>query len=92
MSSPGVVVCISTLAGGGEEEGGMDGLQNGSGEDDMEFEFAQATVREVWRKIREGRELGRAEVREVFMVPKGGSGDEKDAVVRMWCEVLRLRG
>jgi hypothetical protein len=50
-------------------------------------------IKEFWAKIKEGRDLGRSEVREVFMTPKeGGRSQEKDAVVRMWCEVLRLRG
>ncbi|KAH6625623.1 mediator complex, subunit Med20 [Boeremia exigua] len=82
VSSPGVVVCVSTVAGG--EEDGVDGQ-------DVDLEFAQATIREFWGKVREGRDLGRAEVREVFMAPEQGRED-KDAMVRMWCEVLRLRG
>lgn len=91
-SSPGVVVSIATTAGA-EEDGGEDvaGQQNGTETGD--FEAARAAVRELWGTIRAGRELGRGEVREVFMVPGGGSArDETDAVVRMWCEVLRLRG
>lgn len=91
VSSPGVVVCISTVAGGEENGAEVDGVLNG--EEEVDFEFAQATIREFWGKIREGRDLGRAEVREVFMVPQeGGEKEEKDAMVRMWCAVLRLRG
>ncbi|KAF2624787.1 hypothetical protein BU25DRAFT_413329 [Macroventuria anomochaeta] len=94
VSSPGVVVCISTIAGGEESDtaGNGTGL-NGNGEEKLDFGFVQATIREFWGKIKEGRDLGRAEVREAFMVPKeGGRSEEKDAVVRMWCDVLRLRG
>lgn len=93
MSSPGVVVCIGTVAGS-ETIDTDDAVVNGADEkEDVDFEFAQAAVRELWGKIREGRDLGRAEVREVFMLPKdGGPTEEKDAMVRMWCEVLRLRG
>ena len=94
VSSPGVVVCISTIVGGESEpvQGDEAATQNG-GEEEVDFEFVQAMIRELWGKIREGRDLGRAEVREVFMVPKeGGKKEETDAVVRMWCEVLRLRG
>jgi hypothetical protein len=73
------------------------GVQNGDdgslAEEEVDFEFAQATIREFWGKIKAGRDLGRLEVREVLMLPKEGeSREEKDAAVRMWCEVLRLRG
>ena len=96
VSSPGVVVCISLTAGGSEDESahseGVNG--NGNGVEPVDFEFAQATIRELWGKIRAGRYLGRGEVKEVFMVPDGShvKSEATDAVVRMWCEVLRLRG
>lgn len=89
VSSPGVVVCISTVVGGGDEEGSANGVQNGTVE--VDTEFAQAMIRDLWAKMREGKDLGRAEVREVFMALQGGNEDT-DAAVRMWCEVLRLRG
>ena len=92
VSSPGVVVCISTTAGDEDGDTKVDGVQNGGGEE-VDFEFAQATIQEFWGKIKEGRDLGRAEVREVFMVPgEGGKNEQQDAVVRMWCKVLVLRG
>lgn len=92
MSSPGVVVCISTVAGDGEDSAEMKGAANGVAEE-VDFDFAQATIREFWGKIREGRDLGRSEVREVLMAPKvGGKREEEDAVIRMWCDVLKLRG
>lgn len=94
ISSPGVVVCISTTAGGEEEqdEGTTNGVQHAAGEE-ADFEFAQATIRNLWGKLREGQDLGRAEVREVLMAPKveGRRGTE-DAMVQMWCDVLKLRG
>ncbi|KAF9691620.1 hypothetical protein EKO04_010484 [Ascochyta lentis] len=94
VSSPGVVVCISTIAGGDEDAAEVNGAANGAAaEEEVEFEFAQATIRGFWGKLREGRDLGRSEVREVLMTPKeGGNAEEKEAAVRMWCEVLRLRG
>lgn len=99
FSSPGVVVCVSTIAGGEEgvdnedaEEKAIKGLQNGDGAE-TDFEFAQATIRDLWGKIREGQDLGRAEVREVLMTPKAeGRRGSEEATVRMWCDVLKLRG
>lgn len=94
-SSPGVVVCIATTAGA-DESAQTEGI-DGDAVEPVDFEAARAAVRELWGAIRARRDLGRGEVREVFMAPSGGSArdaksDETDAVVRMWCEVLRLRG
>ena len=92
FSSPGVVVCISTVAG--QEDGGAapDSAENGDAEH-MDLEFVQATIRELWGKIREGHDLRKVEVREVLMAPRAENKREvEDATVRMWCEVLRLRG
>lgn len=90
VSSPGVVVCVSTIVGGEDDEERSNGATNGNGEE-VDMQFAQAMIRELWGKIKEGRDLGRAEAREVFMPPSRG-GTDTDAAVRMWCEVLRLRG
>lgn len=94
ISSPGVVVCISTVVGGEDDEEATNesksGVQNGTG-GEADVEYAQAMIRELWGKIREGRDLGKAEAREVFMALREGSADT-DAAVRMWCEILRLRG
>jgi hypothetical protein len=59
----------------------------------MDLEFVQANIRELWGKIREGHDLRKAEVREVLMTPEAETEREvEDATVRMWCDVLRLRG
>ncbi|KZM23524.1 uncharacterized protein EKO05_0011263 [Ascochyta rabiei] len=95
VSSPGVLVCISTVAGIEEGVAEGNGAAHGAAaeEDEVDFGFAQATIREFWEKLKEGRDLGRSEVKAVLMVPKGrGLGEEEEAAVRMWCEVLRLRG
>lgn len=98
MSSPGVVVCISTIAGGEQEENEAHNDINSNGTEPVDFDFAQATIRELWGQIRAGRDLGRGEVKEVFMAPSDAGlpadakSEETDAIVRMWCEVLRLRG
>lgn len=92
ISSPGVVVCLSTVAGQEDHEEATNGVENGDTEQ-MDLEFAQATIQDMWRKIREGQDLGRGEVKQVFMTPKTLDRREiKDATVRMWCEILRLRG
>jgi hypothetical protein len=103
VSSPGVVVCISTTAGGAEDDEQGDGAGGQNGVEPVDYEPAQAAIRNLWGSIRAGRDLGRGEVKEVFMAPsdtrpgevtseKDGNTDETNAMVRMWCEVLRLRG
>lgn len=85
-------MCISTIVGGEDEDTTTNSGANGGGED-MDFEYAQATIREFWGRMREGKDFGKSEVKEVLMVPKnGGRKEEQDAVVRMWCDILRLRG
>ena len=61
---------------------------------EIDFEYAQTVIRECWSKIKQGRDLGRSEVREVMMTPviPAKKGQERDAAVRMWCEILRMRG
>lgn len=101
--SPGVVVCISTNVGsdtskdsaataqpGGSRENG-----NAPGEGDIDFEYAQAIIKDCWRRIKGEKEFGgRAEVRDAMMLPKLVTTEEqeREAAVRMWSEILRLRG
>ncbi|KAJ4369512.1 hypothetical protein N0V86_009347 [Didymella sp. IMI 355093] len=98
VSSPGVVVCVSTTTGGAEDD-----AEQGDGVEPVDYELAQAAIRNLWSSIRAGRDLGRGEVKEVFMAPSDtrpgevrseqhGKSDETNAMVRMWCEILRLRG
>jgi hypothetical protein len=69
----------------------MDGLS--ADEDTVDLEERQSEVRAVWTLIKSGIEFGKAEVREVMMGQEGVKEDaEKEAIVRMWCDVLRLRG
>jgi hypothetical protein len=95
--SPGVVVCISTTVStydaGDVAEDGENGVKTEQAEA-IDLDCAQAGIRAFWNKIRAGRDLGRAEAREVMMAPRNDMGpeDEAQAAVRMWCEVLRLRG
>jgi hypothetical protein len=65
------------------------------GEDaDADFDYAQALIRDCWAKMRQGRDLGRSEVKEFFMAPTliPNKEQEREVAVRMWCEALRLRG
>ncbi|KAJ4363653.1 hypothetical protein N0V83_009949 [Neocucurbitaria cava] len=109
VQSPGVIVCISTLVGSAEEASSTSNSQkpgqngtaaNGNGDDEgyaegPDFDYAQAVIRECWKKIKEGVDLGRSEVREVMMAAREevhGGLREQEAAVRAWCEVLKLRG
>ncbi|KAK1919323.1 hypothetical protein P3342_009047 [Pyrenophora teres f. teres] len=105
--SPGIVVCITTTVGAEDTDDSLD-LGHASLEDEaamhidddddddqeIDFEYAQTVIRECWSKIKDGRDLGRSEVREVMMAPvaPGKKGQERDAAVRMWCDILRMRG
>lgn len=100
--SPGIVVCITTTVGAGDADDNLDSgymsMENGAAMDvddqEIDFEYAQTVIRECWNTIKDGRDLGRSEVREVMMTPVAPAkkGQERDAAVRMWCEVLRMRG
>lgn len=89
IQSPGVLVCISAIVGSGESE---DALDSDDGQDTLDLDCAEALVRDFWNKIRGGRDLGKSEVKEVMMSHNNLKGQEKEAAVRMWCEVLRMRG
>ncbi|KAF2638531.1 hypothetical protein P280DRAFT_72911 [Massarina eburnea CBS 473.64] len=91
--SPGVVVCITTTASSSSESSDhahvMD-LGEGIG-----FEDVQERVTHVWKEMRKGADLGKGEVKEVLQLTKDVGGEnetEREAVVRMWCEALKLRG
>ncbi|KAH7359669.1 hypothetical protein BKA66DRAFT_537881 [Pyrenochaeta sp. MPI-SDFR-AT-0127] len=100
VQSPGVVVCITTIVGGdiSDETPPESKGENGTAmeideEPKVDFDYAQAVIRDCWARIKDGRDLGRSEIKEVMMAPEDVKGvQEKDAAVRMWCEVLRLRG
>ena len=100
--SPGIVVCITTTVGAEDTDDSLDSgytsMENGAAvhvdDQEIDFEYAQTVIRECWSRIKQGRDLGRSEVREVMMTPKipVKKGQERDAAVRMWCEILRMRG
>jgi hypothetical protein len=102
VSSPGVVVCITTMVGGDNFEEGLESdytlTENGTAmdveEEEPDFVLAQNYIRECWEKIKDGRGLGRSEVREVMMAPVTTKTreQEREAAVRMWCDALRMRG
>ncbi|KAF1847342.1 uncharacterized protein K460DRAFT_383767 [Cucurbitaria berberidis CBS 394.84] len=101
VSSPAVVVCISTGVGAADtvedsQDSGYQSVENGAdgdGDEGLDVEYAQSVIRDCWSKITEGRDLGRSEIREVMMALEDvNSVQERDAAVRMWCEVLRMRG
>jgi hypothetical protein len=95
IQSPGVLICISTIIGA---DGSDDPLESSSAtlEDEQEqpdFDYAQSIIRDCWSKIKSNVNLGKSEVKEVMMAQDNTKAiQEKEAAVRMWCEVLRLRG
>jgi hypothetical protein len=102
VSSPGIVVCITTVVGADSPEDGLDSgytsVENGAAmdldEEEPDFDHAQTVIRECWSRIKDGRDLGRSEVREVMMAPviTKKKEQEREAAVRMWCDALRMRG
>ncbi|KAF2852590.1 hypothetical protein T440DRAFT_31307 [Plenodomus tracheiphilus IPT5] len=90
VQSPGVVVCINMTVGGPDEEEGS----APANPEEIDFDFAQDMIRQCWNMMKEGRDLGRSEIREVIMVPTltTHSEREREAAVRLWCDALRLRG
>ncbi|KAF9737137.1 hypothetical protein PMIN06_001897 [Paraphaeosphaeria minitans] len=93
QTSPAVVVCISTHAGGPDDDD--DGTSSPPPDDDaIDFEYAQASIRELWNTVKKDITFGRAEVRE-HMQPAQDFGrseeQNRETVVRMWCEALSPR-
>ena len=95
-------MCISIVVGTDDSDESTN-LQNGShengtatnnDEEEPDFEYAQTVIRACWTTIKEGWDLGRSEVREVMMAPEitTTKEQEREAAVRMWCDILRLRG
>ncbi|KAF2448719.1 hypothetical protein P171DRAFT_481770 [Karstenula rhodostoma CBS 690.94] len=83
QTSPAVVVCVSTPAGGPDYD-----------DDTIDFEYAQASIRELWNTIKKDIAFGRAEVREHMQLAQDfGRSEEQDreAVARIWCAALSPR-
>lgn len=91
VGSSGVVACISTGAGSSSTASSnseVGSVANAAAEK-IDVEFAKAVIRDIWGKIKAGRDLGKGEVKEVWMQ---GEEMNQSAAVRMWCEILKLRG
>ena len=93
------MVSITTVSGGkngdlNEVDSGYRSLETAvDGENSADFEEMEAEIRSVWTAVKTDVDLGKAEVREAMMERGVLTGEaEKEAEVRMWCEVLRLRG
>lgn len=98
IPSPGVVVWISTVVGsdiekGTDDEGPSQATDTSLSDDEaVDFDYAEAIIRDCWNKIKASRDFKKTEVKEVMMAQEEAKGvKEKEAAVRMWCEVLRLR-
>lgn len=93
ISFPGVVVCISAPAGLAEDVTPKSSAQPALIPADLED--LQSNLRNLWKHMTKGVEMGKGEVREfpqTYQDPVGQEGLEQEAAVRMWCEVLRIRG
>ncbi|KAH7408589.1 hypothetical protein DE146DRAFT_675613 [Phaeosphaeria sp. MPI-PUGE-AT-0046c] len=89
--SPGVLVCISTTVGSDDNEDSQVKTPD-DGQDTPDLDCAEALVRHFWNVIKGDRDLGKSEVKEILMNHNILKGQEKEAVVRMWCDILRMRG
>jgi hypothetical protein len=88
-----VLVCISTIVGDdADEPQSSDKPETEDGEEQIDFDYAQAVIRDCWSRMKDNRDLGKSEIREVMMTPDNLPNQQKEAAVRMWCEALRLRG
>ncbi|KAF2714742.1 hypothetical protein K504DRAFT_486572 [Pleomassaria siparia CBS 279.74] len=94
LVSPGVVVCITTVTGGDGYAEETDSGYGGDTEDiEMDIEELEGEVRQVWNVIKKGIDFGKGDIREVMMGRDALNGEtQKEAVVRMWCDALKLRG
>ncbi|KAF1917374.1 hypothetical protein BDU57DRAFT_555247 [Ampelomyces quisqualis] len=94
VQSPGVLVCITTTIGADDLE---DWQKKGKSvpeeeEEEPDFDWAQAVIRDCWNKIKSGQNLGKSEVKEVMMDTNTVNKHENETAARMWCEAIRLRG
>jgi hypothetical protein len=93
IQSPGVLVCISISIGeDGPDDPTSENIASENGAESLDFEFAQAMIRDCWNKIKINRDLGKSEVKEFMMATEDLKNQEKQSAIRMWCEALRLRG
>ncbi|KAH7125526.1 hypothetical protein B0J11DRAFT_528610 [Dendryphion nanum] len=105
-ASPGVIISISTVVGSigeGEDEGALadsgyawvGGETGEDEEEEVDLDVAREKIGEFWRRIKV--EVGRGQVLEAGMRWERGNGVRNDnereveAVVRLWCEILKPR-
>lgn len=95
---PGIVVCITTVVGTDDPDDTegytTDAALTQDEVAELDFNYAQTIIRECWTMIKEGRDLGRSDIKEAMMAPvlTTHKEREREAAARMWCEILRLRG
>ena len=93
VNSPGVVICITTPCGAGDDVDSIPNTQEPLGPDD--FADLQSELRGLWKHLTNGMDFGKSEIREFKQIAQHFDGKkdlEQEAVVRMWCEALRVRG
>lgn len=92
QTSPAVVVCVSTHTGGSRDDDDPPSLP--VDDNAMEFEYAQALIRDLWGTIKKDITFGRSEVREHMQLAQDFGPDQektREAIARMWCEALSPR-
>ncbi|KAF2477459.1 uncharacterized protein BDR25DRAFT_299390 [Lindgomyces ingoldianus] len=71
----------------------LDGGSQDTTTEEVDWTDFECKVRAAWDVVKLGLDFGKVEVREVMMAKERPNAEgEIEATVRMWCEVLRLRG
>jgi hypothetical protein len=98
---------MSTATGGSIEDeedvemrdSGYTSFSDSQEEESADLSGAEEVIRGCWRTISLGLDFGKTEVREVMMgkggeegKSEGGKDRAEEAIVSMWCDVLKLRG
>ncbi|KAF2686346.1 hypothetical protein K458DRAFT_441892 [Lentithecium fluviatile CBS 122367] len=91
---PGVVVCITRTCGTSDDDLG---LKQSSDERLAPDDIAdvQKDIHQLWKDVSAGVDFGKGETREFMQIVQdfeGSKEKEREAVVQMWAEALRMRG
>ncbi|KAF1970752.1 hypothetical protein BU23DRAFT_570431 [Bimuria novae-zelandiae CBS 107.79] len=85
-TSPGLIICISTHAGGPDSE--AEGSSSPTEDGDVDFEYAQESIRELWSAITKDVTFNRSDARPFMQPTQDSRLEPREQVVRMWCVAL----